>query len=90
MVSSIYAKMIEFIRQAKRERNATEEGIQPENDQQQHQQVAVGGVSAGAVSSDSTVQSGEVQARGPKGRFTKKSAAAPAKENGRRDRKKVQ
>ena len=90
MVSSIYAKIAELIRSAKRERHAAEEGIEPKNDQQQHQQVAVGGVSARAVSSDSTVHSGEVQARGPKGRFAPKSTATPAKENGRGNRKKVQ
>lgn len=101
MVSSVRAQMIAAIQQEKMERNAAEERIKSEDDQQQHQQAEVGGVSAGAVSSDSSVEGGEVKvrSRGLKGEFIRDDPATPeneawtikpAKDNGRRDRKKVQ
>lgn len=90
MIASLYEMVARFFRSRKGERHASEEGIQPKNDQQQHQQVAVGGVSAGASGGHSPVNGWQGKARDKKGRFLPKSSAASAKEDGWRHGEKIQ
>jgi predicted neutral ceramidase superfamily lipid hydrolase len=80
MTSSIRAKVVDQIRAAKRKAreigDAVEKGVKSANDKLEHLEVAVGGVSAEASSSDSVKPVKKKAA-------PKKAAKAPAKKRGR-------
>jgi hypothetical protein len=77
MTSSVRAKMAEI---QKEQNRASQEGNKPEDRKQQHSQAAVGGVSAKAGVSDSTLTEERVRARDEKGHFIADDPSTPESE----------
>ena len=86
MVSSVREKIWQVEKEKKRQRRLIKEGVldaveerqKPKNDQQEHQEVEVGEISAETSNSDSVVDSGEIKAKINKPK--KKSKKATKKE----------
>lgn len=90
MVSSIYAKIAELIRSAKRERHAAEEGIEPKTISSNISKLRSEGYPQEQSVAIALSTAGKSKPEGRKAGSPRKSAATPAKENGRGNRKKVQ
>jgi len=86
MVSSVREKIWQVEKEKKRQRRLIKEGVldaveerqKPKNDQQEHQEVEVGEISAETSNSDSVVDSGEIQAKINKPKKKAKKASKKA------------
>ena len=65
-------------------RHALEERQKPKDDQQQHQQAKIGGVSAKAIGGDSIVESGKIEAKTATKKTPAKKASAKKKKSSKK------